>query len=519
MVRVRTGKLRPGGQSPVSQPRAESIASLNAALTAATGITPDDRPHMRVIVQSGASTEALYDTGSAVTAVSEKFFQNMISRAKHLPFMSEMMRVSTVDGTPLPIKGCYEAEVWLEGQWRKGNFFVMPELTSDMLLGIDFIKAHKLGYEASKHRIRVEEDQENLVTCKETRIPVGSIRKVRVKSPTLKATEGEITVASIRSTEVPICGTDMIVEAHQGGYYILLDNVMDAEIRIPRGAVVGTVEKVKEEQCTKLELEMDAKPKEDLVAKGTCEPEKEAMLREVLNEQLRNMDKETAEKYLEAILENHDVFSKDKSDLGRTTVMEHKIRLKDDAPAYNKQFRIPEEHQSILIEHLQNWLKLGVVSPCKSHWNSPIFLVPKKDGSMRPVLDFLQVNKQSHIDKYSQREIQDCLDEIGRNESTIFSSLDLTAGFWQLPLAEDSREMTAFTIPGMGSYCWNMTPMGLLGSPATFGRMMDFIMRFLKVITYRKPSQEQQITLHSPPPPPMHTRTHLVGEGNFLLQI
>ena len=165
--------------------------------------------------------------------------------------------------------------------------------------------------------------------------------------------------------------------------------------------------------------------------------------------------------------------------------MEHSIKMTDEHPAYTKQFRIPHEHRSVLIEHLNNWLKLGVVSPSRSHYNSPIFCVPKKDGSLRPVLDFRAINNKSFIDKYSQREVQDCIDEIGRAQSTVFSSLDLTAGFWQLPLDEKSRKYTAFTIPGLGSFEWNCTPMGLLGSPATFGRLMDFVMRFLACITYQ----------------------------------
>ena len=131
---------------------------------------------------------------------------------------------------------------------------------------------------------------------------------------------------------------------------------------------------------------------------------------------------------------------------------------------------------------MNNWLKLGVVSPSNSKFNSPIFCVPKKDGTFRPVLDF---RAKSYVDKYSQREVQDCIDEIGRQGSTVFSSLDLTSGFWQLPLAKESRHRTAFTIPGLGSFEWNCTPMGLLGSPATFVRMMDFVMRFLKAITYQ----------------------------------
>ena len=63
------------------------------------------------------------------------------------------------------------------------------------------------------------------------------------------------------------------------------------------------------------------------------------------------------------------------------------------------------------------------------------------------VLDFRAVNNMFYIDKYSQREVQDCIDGFGRAKSTVFRSLDLTGGFWQLPLEKNSRKYTAFTIP------------------------------------------------------------------------
>ena len=409
----------------------------------------------------------------------------MKSRATRLAEIDELINITTVDGNPLPTEGCYEAAVWLDGQWRTGAFFVLPGLTSEMLLGIDFINTHYLDYNSRARKVVAQDSYRKIKTRRETRIPAGSRQLVKVRCGALEVQEGEMIIASIGSHQVPVAGAETIITGKGQEYEVYIDNVLDVELVIPRGTEVGALEAVPEKECKKLDLKEDQVPTEKGPPSQRCDPEKERMLREVIGDQMKNLGEETGNLYLQAILENHDIFSRDKSDLGRTTVMEHTIKLKDEEPAYNKQFRIPEEHRSILIEHLQNWLRLGVVSPCKSHWNSPIFLVPKKDGTMRPVLDFREVNKKSMVDKYSAREVSDCIDEIGRNGSTVFSSLDLTAGFWQLPLQKESRPYTAFTIPGLGSFSWNCTPMGLLGSPATFGRMMDFIMRFLQVIAYQ----------------------------------
>ena len=61
--------------------------------------------------------------------------------------------------------------------------------------------------------------------------------------------------------------------------------------------------------------------------------------------------------------------------------------------------------------------------------------------------------------------------------STIFSTLDLTTGFWLMKLDEDSQPLTAFTIPGKGQFAWVTSPMGLLGCPASFQRLMEAVLR------------------------------------------
>jgi hypothetical protein len=152
---------------------------------------------------------------------------------------------------------------------------------------------------------------------------------------------------------------------------------------------------------------------------------------------------------------------------------------------YIKQFRIPEAHRKAVEDHVKELLKLGVVRPSRSKYNSPVFIVTKKDGGLRIVQDFRALNQKTLVDKYSMRDVQECIDEIGRAGSTIFSAIDLTAGFWQMLLEPECRKFTAFTLPGVGQFEWNASPMGLLGAPGSFQRLMEIVIHNLKnVIAY-----------------------------------
>ena len=426
-----------------------------------------------------------------MTVISEDAFLNIPRKNQPQRLEGEPMGLTGVDKKPLCIRGCYGVTFRIHGRVIKHDTLVVSGLCADAIIGCDIINRYHLSYDASKQHVYFNNtdkwEKGGMVLKQRTKIPAQSSVPVRVQVqewPGSTVTKGGCAVASVECSRYPVGGNDGLVFVEDDGHaYMMIDNILDAEVTLPRGAYIGAVERVRD--IEELVLEEKDSPRE-IPPPGVCsDSDKVKMLRDIVSEQVKQLPTDLQKEYIDLIVSNHDVFSKNKEDLGLTTLAEHSIALKDDEPVYVKQFRLAETDRSVLLTYLRNWLKLGVVSPCRSKYNSPIFLVPKSDGSLRPVLDYRAVNEKSQIDKYSQLEVSECIDAIGRAGSTIFSSIDLTAGFWQVPMEKSSREYTAFTIPGIGSFQWNRCPMGLLGSPATFGRMMENLMRFRKCICYQ----------------------------------
>jgi hypothetical protein len=60
----------------------------------------------------------------------------------------------------------------------------------------------------------------------------------------------------------------------------------------------------------------------------------------------------------------------------------HEIALKTQEPIYVKQFKIADAHRKDAKRHVLEWLKLLVIQPAQSRYNSPIFAVMRKDGNV-----------------------------------------------------------------------------------------------------------------------------------------
>ena len=155
------------------------------------------------------------------------------------------------------------------------------------------------------------------------------------------------------------------------------------------------------------------------------------------------------------------------------------INTGDAAPRTSGFRRLSQQEQAVVDEYVEKLLAADVVEACNGPWSSPILLVPKKDGGLRAVADLRKVNECVLADSYAMPDTQELLDQLAG--SHWFSSLDLSSAFWQLPLAEGSRDCTAFMTKTHGLLRWKALPMGFKNSSAYFQREIDAALKGLRL--------------------------------------
>ena len=62
-------------------------------------------------------------------------------------------------------------------------------------------------------------------------------------------------------------------------------------------------------------------------------------------------------------------------------------------------------------------------------------------------------------------------------EAKYISTIDFKNDYWQVPLEDCSKPITAFTVPEMGLFQFKVLPFGLHNAPAPFQRLMDEVLR------------------------------------------
>ena len=189
-------------------------------------------------------------------------------------------------------------------------------------------------------------------------------------------------------------------------------------------------------------------------------------------------------KLTDLVLKYEDVFSRHNLDCGEAKEFVHRIRLTDERPFRLPYRRVPPAEYQKLRQVLTEMEEKEIIRKSASEFASPLVLVWKKNGDLRVCTDFRWLNKRTLKDAHPLPHQADCLAALGGN--AFFSTMDLTSGFYNMPLHEDDRKYSAFTTP-MGLYEYNRLPQGLCNSPGSFMRMMTSIFgdqNFLSLLCY-----------------------------------
>ena len=430
----------------------------------------------------------------------------------------------------MKLKGAYRIPLDIGGRLFEHDFIVCENSISQGILGNEFIAKHKAIIKGNGNATTIEfpvlqsqlaligrkyDSEISMNMCKTMNIPARSAVRVKVlvTDSNLKPLRNQDIIACNSAENVSLCESINSTDEN-GNSFAILRNSTPFNFEITRDEKIGFCERLSDcvlnevpkysgdditsdkiheinelfteilgDDVAKIEsLSKDYKPHLD-TSKPKDDNERWERIKAQFN--LSHLGDQDKSDYLSLLYNNRDIFSLNKFDLGCTNLVQHRINLRHQDPIHSRQFRIPMDHEDEINLYCDQLLLANVIQSSRSPYNSSIFVVRKKDLSPRIVLDFRAINWATQPDKYSVKDVRDCIDTIGRNGSKIFSTMDFTSSFWQIPLDIKSQDATAFTVPGRGRFSWRRCPMGLHGATSSFARMMDIAMDGVKgIVSY-----------------------------------
>lgn len=419
-----------------------------------------------------------------VTAISSKIFKTLQKNS-----IVEQIRLRTepvcASGVNLKVTGCFKMAFTVQDKKVVHPVIVCENLSIPGLIGNDFAKKFGLCYDANTNKCHYKS---NLHQKQFARLQ----KELFLPPQTCTVTNIQSDLEGLQSVDIEIrncpqiCHDELLIDTSLNNASICLLNSSETTLRLPRGTIVGTVEKLDESELTpwnqheplsvsrttpmgnpqlttpNKKLSLERKQKIDQMAK------------------LQHLSPSLQERYRTLLYKYHQSLSLDDNEIGLCTKGQHRIPMANEQnPIYNSQFPLSQAQKDIIDIKVREWLKIGLVRKAESEFNSSLFCVPKKSDSnsatrWRVVQDFREINAKTLPSNARIPLLSDCLDKIGQNKPSLFSALDMRNGYYQIPLAPEDQYKTAFTVDSHGTqYAWVRCPQGLSYMPASFMRIMN----------------------------------------------
>jgi hypothetical protein len=153
---------------------------------------------------------------------------------------------------------------------------------------------------------------------------------------------------------------------------------------------------------------------------------------------------------------------------------DHAIDLKPGAPASlpAKAARLPADELMAAKDFVEENQRLERVRESRSPYAARLFFIKKKDGKLRPVQDYRNLNDHTIKNRYPLPLIPDLIAAV--RHAALFTKFDVRWGYNNVRIRKGDEWKAAFITP-FGLYEPTVMFFGLTNSPATFQAMMNHI--------------------------------------------
>ena len=154
--------------------------------------------------------------------------------------------------------------------------------------------------------------------------------------------------------------------------------------------------------------------------------------------------------------------------------MVHEVNVGKAEPVKQHPYRVSPEKAEAMKKEVEYLLANDLAEVSESDWSSPCLLVKKSDGTYRFCTDYRRVNALTVSDSHPIPRIDDCIDRVG--SAQFVSKIDLLKGYYQIPLSEEAKRISAFVTPE-GLYQYKVLPFGMKNSGSCFQRVMNRVLK------------------------------------------
>ena len=422
----------------------------------------------------GKAQFCLLDTGCDFSLIPHRLVSKYV-------LLNSDTKVYAANGNKLNVLGKLEVEFMIKNLKLRTQILVSDDI-HDFMLGYDFLSAQKAVWDFEQNSLTIKgvtiplETREKRATCcriyavEDTQIPPNTEMNVPVKlvhhSVRSLKTDWLVTPKAL-ANNVYMARVLLPDESDRAAIRVL--NISDKPFVLNSKNLVGNA--------------IAAETVEDKTAINSfCNTVADkvvtdySFLQPVFGSLPDDLDPRERSNIIDFLKDYQDIFSRHEYDLGRTDLLTHHIDTGDAKPFRQPLRRHPQKYLEVIDEATDKMLGGDIIEPACSPWASNVVVVSKQDKTPRITLDYRQLNTVSRKDSYPLPNTAECLDAF--RGAAYFSALDLRSSFYQVPLADEDRDKTAF-ITRRGQFRFKCLPMGLCNSPGTFQRLMDLVLRGL----------------------------------------
>ncbi|KAG8197983.1 hypothetical protein JTE90_029378 [Oedothorax gibbosus] len=164
---------------------------------------------------------------------------------------------------------------------------------------------------------------------------------------------------------------------------------------------------------------------------------------------------------------------------GKTELVMHDIELSEEQSILSKPYRTSPRQNAILKTEIQKMLDLKIIEIGFSDCTSPMILVEAPGKDPRPCIDYRNLNKITKTKFFPLPNIEERIEIV--SSAQYITVLDLSKGYWQIPLTERAQRLAAF-VTNFGTYKPLRMPFGLKNAPYEF-RLAGYYSRYIPMFS------------------------------------